>query len=349
MVKESEDALIANGVFQNNLAPWLALIATQFLFGGLPAFSKLALAEASPLALVLLRSAAAALFLGLVLALRTLKKTRSAVHRGMWLSGMRWLVGAHLGVGLWLQIFGLAFVGISLNQGILFLGLTKTTSAAAAILSPNIALMTLCFSLVLGKEKFALSKLANIALGFAGIFLLFWPQLHASLQTGQIEEKQVLIGNLLCVASTTVYALYMVLSTGVIAKVGALEFSFRVFFAASFFNVLLYYGFEHSWPWEAFRFSFLAEFSGGFWLAIVYVVFGATIATYLLNAFALKRIVPGIVGGFVCLQPVIGVLISKTLIKETIPLSYFFGMALVVGGVLLLWWSNLRSMRSLAE
>ncbi|MEY4065992.1 MAG: EamA-like transporter family, partial [Pseudomonadota bacterium] len=66
------------------------------------------------------------------------------------------------------------------------------------------------------------------------------------------------------------------------------------------------------------------------------LLLGATAATYLLNSWALQRVRPSLVGGFVCLQTVFGLAFSGVILHETLTPLMLLGSILILGGVVLL-------------
>ena len=300
---------------------WLSLLLVQFLFGGLPVISKFVIAEVSPEVVVLCRSFTATLVFALLVTWRRRRSPESNKRRG------------HKGLRTHFALLGLAALGVSFNQTILFHGLQRTTSAAAAILAPMISVFALLISLSFRREAFTWPKLANIALGSAGVGLLFAGTLSDTL------TEAAALGNLMCLASAFCYASYLALSPPLIARMGSLEFSLAVFLYASALNVVLFFALTGMPPQgiPAALLETLPRLSTTFWWALGYLVFGATVVTYLLNAYALSALSPGIVGGFVCTQTIIGVGLSHALLSEPFPPEHAVAMALVVLGVLCLW------------
>jgi drug/metabolite transporter (DMT)-like permease len=316
-------------------AAWASLLLVQFLFGGLPVVSKFAIAEVAPQVLVLCRSFTATLVFALLFAWRG---RNSRLNSGLAAPSAPSAPSRALGARDHLQLVGLAFLGVTFNQTILFYGLQRTTAAASAILAPMIPVFALVLSLLLGRERFAWSKLANIAMAVSGVALIFAPHLDETF------SGATAIGNLMCLASTLSYASYLALAPPVIARMGSLRFSLRVFLWASALNVVGYFLLTGTAPADvpgAFV-SALPALSATFWAALGYVVVGATVVTYLLNAFALSRLAPGVVGGFICLQTVIGVSLSNVLLSEPFPPEYGAAMALIIAGVVVLAVSETR-------
>jgi len=310
---------------KSDTTAWLSLLLVQFLFGGLPVISKFVIAEVAPQVVVLCRSFTATLvFAALVFWRRRRNRARSALRPAFTLN-------THL------SLVALAALGVSFNQTILFYGLQRTTSAASAILAPMISVFALLISLSLRRETFTWPKLANITLGSAGVALIFAG--HTPTDMGETLTEAAMLGNLMCLASAFCYASYLALSPPVIARIGSLEFSLAVFLYASALNVALYFMITGMSPLAipAAILETLPQLTSTFWWALGYLVFGATVVTYLLNAYALASLSPGIVGGFVCMQTVIGVGLSHALLAEPFPPEHAVAMALVVTGVLCLW------------
>ncbi len=306
---------------RSSVFPWAALFVVQLLFGGLHVVSKFAIAEVPPQVIVLCRGFAAAAVFALLSAVRR-RRAPALSHKA-----------PPLGLPTHLALVGLAAVGVSLNQTALFYGLQRTTSAAGAILAPMISVFALLLSLLLGRERFAWNKIANIALGITGTVLLFAPFL------GDTFSPEALVGNLLCLTSTFLYATYLAAAPPLVTRMGSLGFSRMVFLYASVLNVIVFIalsGFPDA-AVVARVFEMLPQLSATFWGALAYVVLGATVVTYLLNAYALEKLPPGIVGGVVCVQTVIGVSLSNVLLAEPFPVEHAVAMALVVAGVLCLW------------
>jgi len=308
--------------------PWAALVTVQLLFGSLPAISKFAIAEVSPQVIVICRSLTATLVFALLCAFRGTPASRAAL----------WKRARALPLRFHAQLACLALLGVSVNQSLLFYALQRTTSAAAAILAPNIALFALVISIALGRERFSFAKGANIVLGSAGVLLLFAPHLAG------VADARSAVGNLMCTASAFCYASFLALSPPFIARTGPLLFNLLAFLYASVAGILIYFALTGMSPLAVPAQIALTvpTLSRAFWWALAFIVIGATVVTYLLNAYALGRLPPGVVGGLVCSQTVVGVLLSHALVGEDMPFEYFIAMALVLSGVLVLWVSNLR-------
>jgi drug/metabolite transporter (DMT)-like permease len=310
---------------------WLSLVVVQCLFGALPVVSKFAIAEVSPQVVVLCRSLTAAVVFASLMGWRKMRTVARASKR----HGVVQTRGPRT-FQTWKTHFalvGLAALGVSFNQTLLFYGLQRTTSAASAILTPMISVFALLISLSLRRESFTWPKFANIALGVSGVVLIFSPSM------GSFWSDTAALGNFLCLVSAFLYASYLALSPPFISRIGSLQFSLFVFLYASAINIALYFALTSSSPSDLLD-SFsatLPHLSERFWWALGYLVFGATVVTYLLNAYALSILSPGIVGGVVCVQTVLGVSLSHVLLSEPFPIEHIVAMILVILGVLVLW------------
>jgi drug/metabolite transporter (DMT)-like permease len=83
-----------------------------------------------------------------------------------------------------------------------------------------------------------------------------------------------------------------------------------------------------------------------FWSGLGFLLLGATALTYFLNMWALQRVKPSLVGGFVCLQTIFGLFLSQRILHEPLTEMMIFGSVLILSGVLLLAFQHFRDVRS---
>jgi drug/metabolite transporter (DMT)-like permease len=311
------------------LLPVLALIAVQLLFSGLPVASKFVLQEASPEFVVVLRSAFAAIFFGLICLLK-----RSSSR------GVFFPVGARQH----LTLVGLAFFGVTLNQMTLFLALPYTSASITSIISPTIAVFTFAFSVMLGKERFDRMTFSGIALGALGVLVVLWPSFLRLTGAATVSpDGGRWWANALNVLSAASYAFYLARIGELPSRMGTLVFTFWFFLYGFMLNLLVwgiavvagfvnFSGLLNGGTWAA----SLPQFSQAFWFGLLFLLVGATALTYLLNTWAGQRVKPSLVGGFVCLQTLFGLLGASWILKETLTPVMIFGAIFILSGVVLL-------------
>ncbi|MBM3381911.1 MAG: DMT family transporter [Betaproteobacteria bacterium] len=314
------------------LLPLLALIAVQLLFSGLPVASKFVLKEASPEFVVVLRSAFAALFFGLLCILRSANSRFVFFPRGL---------RRHL------SLLGLAFFGVTLNQMTLFMALPYTSASIASIISPTIAVFTFAFSVALGKERFDRITFFGIVLGSMGVLVVLWPSFFSLMGVTTVSpDGGRWWANGLNVLSAASYAFYLARIGELPSQMGTLIFTFwfflygfllnlLVWFFAAFAGLMRFSGLLNGESWAA----VFPQLPQSFWIGLVFLLVGATALTYLLNTWAGQRVKPSLVGGFVCLQTLFGLLGASWILKETLTPVLIFGSLFILSGVVLLAFS----------
>ena len=259
-----------------------ALITVQVLFGINYLLSKHIVTVMSPAAWASLRTLAAFLILAAVA-----------------LAGKRRLPSGR--DTLLLAIAGL--FGVILNQAFFLEGLARTTVGRSALICSQIPTFVLLFSLVARQEKLTLRKALGFAAGIAGVAVL----LEADRFT---FDHAYLHGDLLTLTNAASYAMFIVISRRVMARNDPLAATAVVFFFGAV-GMFVYGG-----P-RLLRTDF-AAFDGATFASMVYVIVAATVVTYFLNLWAVKRAQATRVALYIFLQPVVATVLSVVLLAEPV-------------------------------
>jgi drug/metabolite transporter (DMT)-like permease len=171
-----------------------------------------------------------------------------------------------------------------------------------------------------GMERLRPLKFMGILLACVGIAFLIDPR-NASF------SSQTTIGDLLIVANSLSYGIYVATSKNVISRNGAFRSMMWVFLFAAVICVPV-----GLWSMSTVD---IASISPAIWWLIFYIAIGATAAPYLLNAWALARVNPSIVAVYIYLQPLIGFLLAVIFLGEAIDLKFIIAASLVFTGVFL--------------
>jgi len=299
------------GVASGSRTPLLvhaALFAVSLLFGTNTVVAKVALREITPIDLVVFRTAAtAAVLFGVSRLLRgdappPAPLTRPDLAR--------------------LLLYSL--LGASINQLCFLAGLARSTATNASLMVVAVPVLTLAFALALRRERASLTGLLGIALGLAGALLLIVPR-------GGLEiARRAAVGNALLLLSGASYALYLVLTRSILARLGAMRVVSWTFLLAAltvFPLSLPTLGTLH-----------VSRISGIGWASVAYVVIGGTAVPYLLNNWALARVRSSIVAVYVLLQPVVAATLGRVFLHEQFGPHTALAAALVVAGVILSTW-----------
>jgi drug/metabolite transporter (DMT)-like permease len=280
------------------VAPHLALIAVQLMFGTWPIVGKIALRSISSTGLVALRIGGAAI--ALTLLRRQLSKLRTLPKRDVW----------------WLLF--LSLLGVVWNQLLYVKGLSLTTAINAVLLSTTIPVCTLVISLFLGIDKLSLRRFIGIALAAAGVIYLVNPS-RADFSGGTMA------GNLLIVANSLSYGAYIALSKDLFQRYGALNVITWIFLIASLIVVPI--GFVDL------RHLDTATVAPIVWGAVIYTILIPTVAAYYLNAWALARVSPSTVAAYIYLQPLIAFGLAPVVLGERWNSRTLIASALIFTGV----------------
>lgn len=258
------------------------LLVVQVFFGGLAVAGKVAFEGIAPLAVAALRVSLAAAVL--------------------WILHLAWgherIQRRHLPHLALFSLFGI--VG---NQILFMLGLERTEPVAATVLITTIPVFTLLVAVLLGIEKAGWRKTTGIGLAFVGVLVMVGAGRAAF---GAANA----LGNLLVALNALSYAIYLVIARDLLRTyrpltVAAWTFTFGALVIVPVGTPALL---DVAW----------SEVSTRSWLAFGYILFLATVATYLLNNWALTRVASSTVAVYVYLQPVVAALLAY-LVFATLP------------------------------
>ena len=264
-----------------SIAPHLALIAVQILFGTWPIFGKVVLRSMSTSSLVSCRLTGAALaFVLLQRKLTPLLKMPAKDFLLLVLCSMLGVVG---------------------NQFLYVKGLSLTTVINVTLLSTTIPVFALFVSILFGYDQLSFRRLIGIALAAGGVIYLVNPA-RADL------SAQTTAGNLLIVSNSLLYAIYIVISKTLLERYGALNVITWIFLVGSVVTIPVgIYSLQH---------EHLGAISTGVWLLILFIVIFPTVGAYYLNAWALTKVPPSTVAIYIYLQPLIAFGFAPLLLGE---------------------------------
>jgi len=270
-----------------------ALITIQVLFGINYLASKLIISVMTPGAWAAMRTGSAFLvLLGVVLIGRYPLPSR----RDMWLLGLS------------------AFFGIVLNQGLFLEGLARTTVSRSALICSQIPTFVLLFSVISKQEKLSWMKAVSFVAGITGVLVL--------LKVDRFQmDSQYLTGDLMTLANAASFALFVVMSRRIMARNNPWGATAVVFFFGSM-GMMAYGG----------RDLFNTDFSllsPGLIAAMVFVILGATVVTYYLNLWAVKRVQATRVAMYIFLQPVVASILGIVFRDEVISPRFLVATGLV--------------------
>lgn len=279
---------------------YAALIAVQICFGTFPVAGKAVLSVIPSVALVGFRVGIAA---AILFAFQRFQGSMKLDRRGDY-----WR----------LAVFGL--LGITLNQLFFVKGLSLTKATNASLVSVTIPIFTVLAGAIVGTESLRGRKALGILLSAVGVIFLIDPR-NASF------SAETTIGDLLVVANSFCYGIYVATSKDVVTRNGAMRSITWIFLFSALICV----------PIGALSLSTIdiAAVDSVTWLLVVHIAIAATAMPYFFNAWALSKVDPSTVSVFVYLQPVIGFLTAVALLGERIGMNFIIAAAFIFAGVFL--------------
>jgi drug/metabolite transporter (DMT)-like permease len=277
----------------NRIIGILLIIISAASFGTLAIFGRYAYADGmDTFTLLFLRFTISAILMGALLFIR-----REGFPRGRIL----WQL---IGMG------ALGYVGQSFSY------LTAIEFASAGLVALLLYLypaFVAILSMIFLKEKFTPIKIGALVLATSGAALTANPE------GGKWQ------GILLAISAAAIYSIYIIVGTGVMKQVSAVQSSTVIFTSAGFV-----YGAA-----TAFSGAHFPQTGSG-WGAVGGVVIIATVIPVVTFLAGLKRIGPTNASMLSTLEPIVTVLLAAWLFGETLGLSALIGGALILIAVLLL-------------
>ena len=280
------------------LAPHLALITVQIMFGTWPIFGKIVLRSMSATGLVAFRIFGAALILTLV--------RRNALT--FWRLPKRILA--------WILLASL--LGVVFNQLLFVKGLSLTTAINATLLTTTIPVFTLIVSVALGYDHITLRHILGILLAMAGVIYLVDPW-QASF------TAQDTIGILLLVINSFCYGAYIAVSRNLFRHYGALNLITAIFIMGSVVTIPFAI---HAWSGENF-----SGITPAAWAIVGYIILVPTVGAYYLNSWAVTHVSPAVVAVYIYLQPLLAFGLAPVILGESWNSRTVVACVLIFSGV----------------
>ncbi|MFT6633016.1 MAG: drug/metabolite transporter (DMT)-like permease [Bacteriovoracaceae bacterium] len=213
----------------------------------------------------------------------------------------------------------LSILGLALGQGLFLIGLRYTTSINSAILITCIPILTLLIVVIRKQEQLTFNKFVGFVMSFMGVLLM---RDVSSFELG----NETLWGDLLVFLAAFCFAIYLSYGKKFFMKFDNMWSTTWMFFisgiAMSLFN------------FDKFSQITSVDYSMVFFYCAGFSIVGATLLTYFLNNWALKRAPSGNVAIFIYLQPVVAGLIGFFFLKEEISMRMVICSGLILAGLL---------------
>ena len=180
--------------------------------------------------------------------------------------------------------------GVTINMLAFFEGLKHTSPIHGSLFMVLCPILILLISSILIKEKITNKKVVGILIGLLGAVILI---IHSGTTNTRYSAKE----DALIMLNASSFALYLVLVRKLMKKYHPITVIKWVFVFGTI--LVIPFGGQQllETNWESFPISI--------WMAIGYVLFFTTFLTYLLNGYALTKVMPTTVGFYIYFQPLI--------------------------------------------
>jgi len=213
-----------------------------------------------------------------------------------------------------------ALFGVVINQLCFTEGIHRTTPSHSALINTLIPVSTFFFALLFRTESISRRKGAGLAIAFAGVLVLL------RVYDFSFDERWVR-GDLLTLANACSFGLFLVISRNVVRRYPSLTMT-------AYMMAWGAVGIGAVGARDFLRFDWGAV-GPELYAIMVWIVLCATVATYLLNYYALARVESSTVALFIYLQPVLATLLSVGLGREALTPRFLVSAAFVFAGVFL--------------
>lgn len=213
-----------------------------------------------------------------------------------------------------------AVFGVAINQLMFFKGLSITTEVNAALIMTTSPILVMVLSAFILKERVTVKKVLGILCGAIGAILLIG---------GKNFEfsSSTIWGDVFVFINALSYGVYLVLVKPLMNKYKPITV-IRYAFIFGLFMVVPF-GFPEFLEIE------ITDLTPRVIWSLVFIIVGTTFLAYLLNAWALKRVNPSVVGFYIYLQPILAASLTLLLGRDIDVLYTAMLGALIFAGVYL--------------
>ncbi len=221
----------------------------------------------------------------------------------------------------YITFFLASIFGIALNMLTFFKGLKYTTPIHASVIMVVVPIIVLILSAIFLKEKIIPKKIIGIILGLSGAVVL------SVYGKSAVGSDNILLGNFLVFINAVSYSIYIIIIKKLSVKYHPFTFIKWLFLFGSI--LVLPFGFSElkAVDWTTFSPYIIFE--------TLFVIIGATFATYLLNPLALKQLKASTVSTFLYIQPVIAGIFAMIVGSDSLDLIKIVAAILIFAGVYL--------------
>ena len=214
------------------------------------------------------------------------------------------------------QIFLLGALGVYGYMCLYLVGLSKTTPVSSSIFSTLQPVWVFLIAVLFYQEKVTWMKVVGILIGLGGALLCI------STQQSDDLASDALTGNLLCLGSSVMYAVYLVISNRILKSVGMFTLLKYVFTGAAFSSLIMACFITLPIHWLPL-------------CVLLFVLIFPTVISYLLIPVGLKYLNTTIVAIYGYLILIVATIVSLSIGQDRFSWTQLSAMLLICIGVYL--------------
>ena len=219
------------------------------------------------------------------------------------------------------RFFLCALTGIAINQLLFLKGLSLTYSIHASLLMLATPILITIFAAWLLREKLTILKIAGLALGITGAFILI------SARDTSGDAIDPLKGDIFIIINAISYTFYFILVKPLMLKYNPVVVIRMVF---SFgLTIILPFCFTQFIETDFTKFTTLA------WTNMALLVLLGTFLAYLFNVYGIKILGASIAGAYIYSQPIIAAVLAIIFLGEDLNVYKIAAGTLIAAGVYL--------------
>jgi drug/metabolite transporter (DMT)-like permease len=275
----------------------LTLVVVQLLFGLFPVAAKKVFVDFDPFPVLALRLGGAAFFL-LILHLFLVRDAIPIRTE-------------------WRKVLMLSLLGVVLNMGLFILGVKLTTAVNAVLVITSIPVFTYAIAVLMGREALGPQRALGIAVALGGVVYL----VGASYQV----SPRGALGDLLVMLNCLCYSAFLVFARPTLQKYDPLSLTTWMFVVGAivFVPIGLMFGLRGQ----------LASASDESLAWMMYIIVGASVLTYVLNARVLRHVPASTVAIFTYVQPIFTAIAAYVVLDAVLEWKVLPAAVLVFAGV----------------
>lgn len=211
---------------------------------------------------------------------------------------------------------------LTLANGLLTWALEYINSGFAAIISATVPLFITLFSvLLLQNAKLTKWMITGLAIGFAGIVLIFYDYLH------QLQGKSFAFGITLAFLSVLAWTFGTVYSSRQKPPVDILfSVGLQMLIAGTVTLIVCF---------VTGKYINIADAGAASWYALIYLIVFGSVLAYSAYVFAISKLSPAFVSIYAYINPIVAVFFGWLLLHEKLNAGMLLGSIVTLGGVYL--------------